>query len=93
MRENQIDFNVDELYTAFLALESKEECSAFFKDLFSPGEIRSVAQRLEVAKMLDAGETFTEIEEKTGASSATIARINRCLQNGSGYRTVLEKIR
>ncbi len=80
------------LIKAFLSLKTDEECDAFFEDLLSPAEIRSITQRFEVAQLLDKGETFTEIEKKTGASSATIARISRCLTHGSGYKTVLSRI-
>ena len=80
------------LISAFLSLKTEEECDAFFDDLLSPAEIRSITQRFEVAKLLDNGETFTEIEKRTGASSATIARISRCLTHGSGYKTVLSRI-
>lgn len=82
----------EKLYEAFLSLKNNDECEAFFDDLFSPAEIRSIVQRFEVAKMLSSGETFTEIENETGASSATIARISRCLTNGNGYKTVLKRI-
>lgn len=92
MRDNGKDLNNDNLYDAFLSLKTKSECKAFFEDLFTPAEIRSISQRLEVAKMLSLGETFTEIENITGASSATIARISRCLTKGSGYKTVLSRI-
>ena len=82
----------ESLIAAFLSLETKEECDAFFDDLLSPAEIRSISQRFEVAQLLDKGETYSEIEKKTGASSATIARISRCLTHGSGYKTVLCRI-
>lgn len=84
--------NTESLVSAFLSLKTPEECEAFFEDLFSPAEIRSITQRMEVAKLLANGETFTEIEKLTGASSATIARISRCLTHGSGYKTVLSRI-
>ena len=92
MRDKTEEQKVLELAEAFLSLETTDECIAFFEDLFSPNETRSFCQRLEVAKLLKAGETFTEIEKKTGASSATTARISRCLSKGSGYKTVLGRI-
>lgn len=92
MRENTEDFHLDSLLEAFLSLKNKEECSAFFDDLFSPAEIRSFCQRFEVATLLNSGEKFTDIEKKTGASSATISRISRCLTHGKGYATVLKRI-
>ena len=92
MREKNEEFNLESLYEAFLSLETKDECEDFFADLFSPAEIRSISQRFQVARLLKSGETFTEIENKTGASSATITRINRCLIHGNGYKTVLKRI-
>ncbi len=81
------------LYQAVLALENEEECKNFFDDICTISEINSISQRLEVAKLLSEEETFAVIGEKTGASSATISRVNRCLQYGDGgYRTVLERI-
>ena len=72
---------------------SEEEAAAFFDDLCTLKELQSLAQRLQVARLLRAGNTFTEIAERTGASSATIARVNRCLQAGpGGYKTVLDRL-
>lgn len=92
MHDNTKNEASDSLVRAFLSLKTKEECVAFFEDLLSPAEIRSISQRFEVACLLDKGETFTEIEKLTGASSATIARISRCLTSGNGYKTVLRRI-
>lgn len=80
----------DMLYESILSLKTLEDCYRFFDDLCTIGEIRSFVQRFEVAKMLNEGVTFNIIAEKTGASTATISRVNRCLQYGSeGYKTVL----
>ena len=86
--------DVDELYRAILSLESAEECSAFFEDLYTINEIISLSQRLSVAKKLDEGKTFSVITAETGASSATIGRVNRCLSYGNGgYRKIIEKLK
>lgn len=81
------------LYQAILRLETEEECRSFFEDLCTISELCSMEQRFEVAKLLRQGCIYTEIMEKTGASSATITRVNRCLNYGAeGYRRVLEKL-
>ena len=81
------------LYDVILSLKDREECKRLLNDLCTVRELSSMAQRLSVARLLKAGKTFTEIEEETGASSATIARINRCLHYGSaGYLMVLDKL-
>ncbi len=82
-----------ELLQAMLALQTEEEAAAFFDDLCTLKELQSLAQRLQVARLLREGRTFTDIVERTGASSATIARVNRCLQAGpGGYKTVLDRL-
>lgn len=84
--------DVDSLYENILKLQTVEECYKFFDDLCTISEIHSFAQRLAVAKLLYKGETFNVIAEQTGASTATISRVNRCLQYGSdGYKTVLSR--
>lgn len=81
------------LSDAILSLETPEECEKFLTDLCTVREISSMAQRITVAKLLRDKKTFSEIEEKTGMSSATIARINKCLQYGAdGYSLVLDKM-
>jgi TrpR-related protein YerC/YecD len=83
----------DGLFEAILLLKNTEECYNFFEDICTVSEIKAMAQRLEVAKMLEAGYTYMDISEKTGASTATISRVNRCLNYGSdGYRTVLDRL-
>lgn len=83
----------DELYEAMLQLQTAEECYRFFEDLCTVNEIEAMAQRLHVAKLLKAGVTYHEIVEKTGVSTATISRINRCLRYGSsGYNTILSRV-
>ena len=80
---------VDRLFDAVLRLRSREDCYAFFEDLCTVNELLSLSQRLEVAGMLMNGKTYLEISEKTGASTATISRVNRSLIYGNdGYQIV-----
>ena len=81
------------LYNAFLGLTTEEECEAFLTDLFTITELQSAEQRLKVAKMLNEKKTCQYISEETGASTATVSRVNKCLNYGTGgYRHVLEKL-
>ena len=85
--------SVDHLFDAILTLESREECYRFFEDVCTINELLSLSQRLEVAKMLRAQKTYIDIADKTGASTATISRVNRTLQYGSeGYDIVLGRL-
>lgn len=85
---------LDRLFEAILLLETEEDCYRFFEDICTVSEIKSIAQRLEVAKMLDEDKTYTEIGDKTGASTATISRVKRSLFFGAdGYRLVLNKLK
>ncbi len=82
----------DKLFEAVLSLNNIEECYRFFEDVCTVGEINAMSQRLLVARLLDSGETFSSIAEKTKASSATISRVNKCLTYGAdGYRLVLDR--
>lgn len=84
---------VDHLFDAILCLENREECYSFFEDLCTVNELLSLSQRFEVASMLKAGNTYMEIAEKTGASTATISRVNRSLKYGNdGYDMVFDRI-
>lgn len=84
---------VGELFRAILLLETEEECYRFFEDLTTVPEIKSLAQRLQVAKMLVDKETYTTISEKTGASTATISRVKSSLLYGAdGYKLLLHKL-
>lgn len=84
--------DTDQLFDAILSLQTREECYRFFEDLCTINEIRSLSQRMEVASLLHEGYTYTAIEEKTGASTATISRVNRSYMYGAkGYRLVLKK--
>lgn len=82
----------DQLCRAILSLDTMEECYQFFEDICTVGELRAMAQRLDVARMLYAGNTYDDIVAHTGASTATISRVKRCLNYGAdGYMLVLEK--
>ena len=84
---------VDTLFEAILSLKNKEECYIFFEDICTINELLSLSQRFEVAKMLREQKTYLEIAEKTGASTATISRVNRSLNYGNdGYDMVFERI-
>lgn len=85
---------IDQLFKGILSLKDEEECYRFFDDLCTVGEVQSLAQRLEVAKMLQEGFTYHKIETETGASTATISRVKRCLNYGNdGYQLALDRIR
>ena len=85
---------VDQLFDAILSLQNKKECYDFFEDLCTVNELLSLSQRFEVASMLVEHKTYLEIAEKTGASTATISRVNRALNYGSdGYDLALGRIK
>lgn len=87
------DEMTDKLFEAILLLENIDECYNFFEDICTISEIKALAQRLEVAGMLKKGIVYTEISEKTGASTATISRVNRALNYGAdGYKTILQRL-
>ena len=84
---------VDSLFDAVLKLKTRDECYDFFEDLCTIKEIQDIAQRLEVASLLSNKKSYQEISRETGASTATISRVNRCLTYGSnGYHLVLERL-
>lgn len=85
---------VDHLFEAVLTLENKEECYQFFEDLCTVNELLSLSQRFEVATMLRRHDTYLKIAEKTGASTATISRVNRSLNYGDdGYALVFARMK
>ena len=85
---------VDHLFEAILCLKNKEECYTFFEDVCTINELLSLSQRFEVAKMLTDKRTYLDISEKTGASTATISRVNRSLNYGNdGYEMVFERMK
>ncbi|MCL4439815.1 MAG: YerC/YecD family TrpR-related protein, partial [Firmicutes bacterium] len=93
INEKLKDLFVDKLFEAILLLENVEECYRFFEDIATVSEIKALAQRLEVAKMLEKDSTYTAIAESTGASTATISRVKRCLNYGAdGYKLVLARL-
>lgn len=82
------------LYRAMLQLRTVEECYAFFEDLCTVAELQAMEQRFEVAALLNDGLIYNDILEKTGVSSATISRVNRCLNYGNdSYRTLLARLK
>ena len=84
---------VDRLFDAILTLRNREECYQFFEDVCTINELLSLSQRFEVARMLREKETYLNISEKTGASTATISRVNRSLNYGNGgYEVVWERM-
>ena len=80
-------------YEAIMTLRSQEECRRFFEDICTIKELQAISQRMRVACLLDSGSNYLEVSEATGASSATISRVNRCLLYGSGYREALDNLK
>ena len=84
---------VDHLFEAILQLKNKEECYLFFEDVCTVNELLSLSQRFEVARMLTQNRTYLEIAEQTGASTATISRVNRSLNYGNdGYQMIFSRL-
>lgn len=93
MSKNIRRTEVDHLFEAILTLKDKEECYTFFEDVCTINELLSISQRYEVAKLLREGQTYLDISNATGASTATISRVNRSLNYGNdGYNLVLERV-
>ena len=88
------DVNMDYLFKAILTLETVDECYAFFEDICTPQELKAIAQRLHVAKLLTEDCVYNEIVKRTGASTATISRVNKTLnyQAAGGYKIVFERM-
>ena len=85
--------HIDNLFKAVLELKSTKECYMFFEDICTVNELNAIAQRLEVAQMLQSGSTYSKISKETGASAATISRVNRCLHYGAdGYTLILKRL-
>ena len=85
--------DIDKLFDGILTLRDREDCYRFFEDICTINEIHSIAQRLQVAKLLSEKKTYNEIEKVTKASTATISRINKCIVYGAdGYRRVLDRL-
>ncbi len=84
----------DTLYQAIVALKDVDECRRFLQDLCTVSELKAMEQRMEVAMLLDEGLIYSDILERTGASSATISRVNRCLHYGAeGYQTIIPRLK
>lgn len=94
MEKNVSRDEIELLYRAICTLQTPEECGRFFSDVCTSNEIQSIAQRFKVAKMLKEKHTYAEVAAQTGASTATISRVNRSLTDGgSGYDIVLERLK
>ena len=86
--------DIDELFKAILTLKTEEDCYRFFEDICTVTELHAIAQRLQVAFLLDEDRTYADIEKETKASTATISRINKCLKYGAdGYRLVIARMK
>ena len=84
---------IDQLFRSILALKDEDECYQFFEDICTVKEIQAIAQRLEVARMLSDGMSYQQTIARTGASSATISRVKRCLEYGEGgYELILQRL-
>lgn len=84
---------LNNLFDAIVSVENREECRRFFLDLFTYPELESMAQRLEVARLLNEGNSYANINRETTASTATICRVSKCLNYGEGgYAQILEKL-
>jgi TrpR-related protein YerC/YecD len=93
MQPNVNNDQIEFLYKAILTLKTEQECRDFFEDVTTVLEVKSIAQRLSVAKMLHDKTVYHDIVEKTGASTATISRVNRSLQYGKGaYNLVFDRL-
>lgn len=93
MRKSNEDLAL--LYKAILTLENEKECAAFFEDICTPQELSAIAQRLQVASMLTEGKVYNSIVDVTGASTATISRVNKTLtyQTSGGYKIVFDRLK
>lgn len=93
LKELEFKNDLDMLFQAILELENIDECYKFFEDIATITELKAISQRIQVAKMLKEKRVYTEIAEATGASTATISRVNKCLNYGQGgYNIVLDRI-
>lgn len=84
---------LDNLYKAILSLKNTQECAAFLDDVCTIQELEALSQRFEVARLLHEGKNYVDINKLTGASTATICRVSKCLSYGDGgYRTVIQRM-
>ena len=92
MRKHQKE-TIDTLFKAILSLENIEECYSFFEDACTIQELESIAQRFEVAQLLSSGKSYAEVNKLTGASTATICRVGKCVNYGTGgYKTAIDRL-
>lgn len=83
----------EKLFKAILSLKTEKECAVFFDDICTIQELEALAQRLEVACLLNEGKSYIDINKATGASTATICRVSKCLNYGEGgYKTAIERL-
>ena len=93
MMEKWCTESVENLFRAILTLKNEEECKCFFEDICTVKEMQEIAQRLSVADMLSKKKVYNEIARETGASTATISRVNKCLSyGGGGYEMVIDRL-
>ena len=85
--------SLNQLFDAIVSLKSREECSKFFEDICTVKELEAISQRFLVARQLDEGKNYIDVSCGTGASSATISRVNKCLNYSDGYRMVLDRLK
>ncbi len=84
---------LNKLYQAIISIDNEADCIAFLDDLLSKHELESLASRVYSAKLLQEGHTYLEVIEKVRISSATLARVSKCVKNGTGYKAILPKIK
>ena len=93
LKNTEFNKDLEVLFKAILLLENMDECYSFFEDIAKINELKALSQRIQVARMLKEKKVYTEIAEETGASTATISRVNKCLNYGqNGYNIVLERM-
>lgn len=93
LKNTEFNKDLELLFEAILSLKDMDECYKFFEDIATINELKALSQRIQVAKMLKDKKVYTEIAEETGASTATISRVNKCLNYGeNGYNIVLERL-
>lgn len=93
LKNTEFNKDLEVLFKAILSLENMDECYSFFEDIATINELKALSQRIQVARMLKEKKVYTEIAEETGASTATISRVNKCLNYGqNGYNIVLERM-
>ena len=92
MKKRSSPKQLDELYEALTKVETKEEAKLFLDDLLSKNELKALSGRIHSAKMFLEGKTYMEVIEETEISSATLARVSKCVKNGKGYTRILKKL-